>query len=156
MTAFSSVRLFPDLSLITLVIVFLSFVSYLTTWYALLRLFLFRLSSISLHLSPIHFSLASLVPFLISLLVTLYIDAPSVLPFLLFGSLLRSHFSSSSLVIQGCVIRRSLPRIYCDVSVIAVFRSFALYLYPYHPSCFEWLPVCLRVSLGKPSLLLCH
>ena len=72
----SSVRHFPDLSWMVFIFPFFSLVRSFMTWNALLLLFLFRLSSISLHCSSIHFSLASFMPVLISLLISLYLPVP--------------------------------------------------------------------------------
>ena len=97
----SSVRHFPDMSWKVFILPLFSLVRSFMTWNSLLLLFLFRLSSISLHCSSIHFSLASFMSVLISLLISLYLSVPPGLFFPLFSTLLLSHMSSNSVVTQG-------------------------------------------------------
>ena len=66
------------------------------TWNALLLLFLFRFSSISLDCYPIRVVLVSFLSFLIFLLISLYFSSPPGLFFPFFNTLLLSHMSSSS------------------------------------------------------------
>ena len=54
----SSVRHFPELSWIVVAFPCLTVVKSFASWYALLLLFFLRFSSVSLHCSPIQFSLA--------------------------------------------------------------------------------------------------
>ena len=87
---------------------------------ALLLLFLFRFSSVSLYCTSIRFSLASFMPVLISLLISLYLSVPPGLFFPFFSSPLLSHMSSSSVVTQDFFLR--LLRITLAVSVIALLN----------------------------------
>ena len=77
---------------------FFSLVNYVMTLNIRLLLLIFRLSSISLHCSPINSFLASSMPFLIPLIIFIYLSAPPGLFFPLFNTLLLSHFQYSSFV----------------------------------------------------------
>ena len=92
-----------------------------TSWYAFLLLFFFRLFSISLHWSSIHVSLAFLMLFLITWLISLYCFAPSTSDFF-FNSQRLSHRSSMSVVTQGFFGRRCLTRISLTVWVTAMLN----------------------------------
>ena len=94
----SSVMHFSDLSWMVFILPFFSLVTSFINRNALSLFFLFRLSSISLHCSFIHLSLASFVHVLILLLISLYLLVPPGLFFPLFSTLLLSHMSSSSVV----------------------------------------------------------
>ena len=93
-----------------------------TSWYVFLLLCFFRLFSISLHWSSIHVSLAFLMLFLITWLISLYCFAPSTSDFFFFNSQRLSHRSSMSVVTQGFFGRRCLPRISLAVWVTAMLN----------------------------------
>ena len=68
----SSVRHFPERSWTVVTFPRFTVVKSFTTWYALLLLFFLRFSSISLHCSPIQFSLAFFMHLLMLLFTSLY------------------------------------------------------------------------------------
>ena len=72
-----------------------------TCWYVLLLLFFLRFSSVSLHCAPIQFSFAFFMHLLMSLFTSLYFAAPSGSNLFFLSSLLLSHRSRISAVIQG-------------------------------------------------------
>ena len=80
---------------------FSSCVFLISSWYALLLLFFFRFSSLSLHCSAIQFSLAFLMHPLMLLFTSLYFLDPSGSKLFVFSSLLLSHRLRISAVIQG-------------------------------------------------------
>ena len=73
----SSVRLFPERSWTVVAFSCFAVVKSFTSWYALLLLFFLRFSSISLHCSPIQFSLAFFMHLLMLLFTSLYFSDPS-------------------------------------------------------------------------------
>ena len=73
----SSVRHFPELSWTVATFPYFTVVKPLVSWYALLLLFFPRFSSISLHCSPIQFSLAFFVHLLMLLFTSLYFSVLS-------------------------------------------------------------------------------
>ena len=73
----SSVRHFPERSWTVVAFPCFTVVKSLTSWYALLLLFYLRFSSISLHCSPIQFSLAFFMHLLMLLFTSLYFSDPS-------------------------------------------------------------------------------
>ena len=68
----SSVRHFPERSWTVIAFPCFTVVKSFTSWYALLLLFFLRFSSISLHCSPIQFSLALFMHLLMLLFTSLY------------------------------------------------------------------------------------
>ena len=68
----SSVRHFPERSWTVVAFPYFTVVKSFTSWYALLLLFFLRFSSISLHCSPIQFSLAFFMHLLMLLFTSLY------------------------------------------------------------------------------------
>ena len=97
----SSVRHFPERSWTVVTFPCFTVVKSFTSWYALLLLFFFRFSSISLHCSPIQFSLALFMLLLMLLFTSLYFAAPSGSNLFFLSSPLLSHRSRISAVIQG-------------------------------------------------------
>ena len=97
----SSVRHFPERSWTVVVFPCFKVVKSFTNWYALLLLFFLRFSSISLHCSPVQFSLAFFMHLLMLLFISLYFSAPSGSDLFFLSSLLLSHRSRISAVIQG-------------------------------------------------------
>ena len=95
----SSVRHFPERSWTEVVFLCFTEVKSFISWYALSLLFF--LSSISLHCSPIQFSLAFFMHLLMLLFTSLYFSDPSGSNFFFLSSLLLSHRSRISAVIQG-------------------------------------------------------
>ena len=96
----SSVRHFPERSWTVVAFPYFTVVKSFTSWYALLPFFL-RFSLISLHCSPIQFSSALFMHLLMLLFTSLYFsDSSGSNPFFL-SSLLLSHRSRISAVIQG-------------------------------------------------------
>ena len=73
----SPVRHFPERSWTVDAFPCFTVVKSFTSWYALLLLFYLRFSSISLHCSPIQFSLAFFTHLLMLLLTSLYFSDPS-------------------------------------------------------------------------------
>ena len=94
----SSVRHFPERS--WTVVAFPCFIESFTSWYALLLLFFLRFSSISLHCSPIQFSLDFFMHLLMLLFTSLYFSDPAGSNLFFLSSLLLSHRSRISAVIQ--------------------------------------------------------
>ena len=97
----SSVRHFPERSWTVVTFPCFTVVKSFTSSYALLLLFFFRFSSVSLHCSPIQFSLAFFMLLLMLLFTSLYFVAPSGSNLFFLSSLLLSHRSRISAVIQG-------------------------------------------------------
>ena len=97
----SSVRHFPERSWTEVAFPYFTVVKSFTSWYALLLLFFLRFSSISLHCSPIQFSLAFFMHLLILLFTSLYFSDPSGSDLFFLSSLLSSHRSRISAMIQG-------------------------------------------------------
>ena len=97
----SSVKHFPERSWTVVAFPCFTVVKSFTSWYALLLLFFLRFSSISLHCSPIQFSLAFFMHLLMLLLTSLYFSDPSGSNLLFLSFLLLSHRSRISAVIQG-------------------------------------------------------
>ena len=96
----SSVRHFPERSWTVVAFPCFTVVKSFTSWYALLLLFFLRFSSISLHCSPIQFSFAFFMYFLMLLFTSLYFRNPSDSNLFFFTSLLLSHRSRISAVTQ--------------------------------------------------------
>ena len=97
----SSVRHFPEQSWTVVAFPCFTVVKSFTSWYALLLLFFLIFSSISLHCSPIQFSLAFFMHLLMLLFTSLYFSDPSGSNLFFLSSLLLSHRSRISAVIQG-------------------------------------------------------
>ena len=97
----SSVRHFPERSWTVVAFPCFTVVKSFTSCYALLLLFFLRLSSISLHCSPIQFSLAFFVHLFMLLFTSLYFSDPSSSNLFFLSSLLLSHRSRISAVIQS-------------------------------------------------------
>ena len=97
----SSVRHFPERSWTVVAFPCFTVVKSFTSWYALLLLFVLRVSSISLHCSPIQFSLAFFMHLLMLLFTFLYFSDPSGSNVFFLSSLLLSHRSRISAVIEG-------------------------------------------------------
>ena len=95
-----SVRHFPERSWTVVTFPCFTVVKSFTSWYALLLLFFLRFSSISLHCSPIQFSLAFFMHLLMLLFTALYFSDPSGSNIFFLSSLLLSHRSRISAVIQ--------------------------------------------------------
>ena len=96
----SSVRHFPERSWTVVAFPCFTVVKSFTSWYALLLLFFLRFSSISLHCSPIQFSLAFFMHLLMLLCTSLYFSDPSGSNLSFLSSLLLSHRSRTLAVIQ--------------------------------------------------------
>ena len=96
----SSVRHFPERSWTVVAFPCFTVVKSFTSWYALLLLFFLRFSSISLHCSPIQFSFAFFMHLLMLLFTSLYFSDPSGSNLFFLSSLLLSHRSRISAVIQ--------------------------------------------------------
>ena len=96
----SSVRHFPKRSWTVVAFPCFTVVKSFTSWYALLLLFFLILSSMSLHCSPIRFSLAFFMHLLMLLFTSLYFSDPSGSNLFFLSSLLLSHRSRISAVIQ--------------------------------------------------------
>ena len=96
----SSVRHFPDRSWTLVAFPCFTVVKSFTSWYALLLLFFLRFSSILLQRSPIQFYLAFFMH-LLMLFTSLYFSYPSASNLFFLSSLLSSHRSRISAVIQG-------------------------------------------------------
>ena len=105
-----------------------------TSWYSLLLLFFLRFSSISLHCSPIQFSLAFFVHLLMLLFTFYYFSYPSGSKFFFLSSLLLSHRSRISAMMKGFFFWRCLPKISLAVSVTAVLKVVI------------WIYVCIFVA----------
>ena len=100
-TCRSSVRHFLEQSWTVVAFPCVTVVKSFTSWFALLLLFFLRFSSILLHCSPIQFSLAFFMHHLMLLFTSLYFSDPSGSNFFFLSSLLLSHRSKISAVIQG-------------------------------------------------------
>ena len=74
---YSSVRHFPERSRTVVTFPCFTVVKSFTSWYALLLLFFLRFSTVSLHYSPIQFSLAFFMHLLMLLFTSLYFSDPS-------------------------------------------------------------------------------
>ena len=118
----SSVRHLPERSWTVVTSLCFTVVKSFTSWYALLLMFFLRFSSISLHWSPIQFSLAFLMYLLMLLFTSLYFSDPSGSNLFFLSSLLLSHRSRISAVIQGFLFWQCLPRISLAASVTAVLK----------------------------------
>ena len=95
-----SVRHFPERSWTVVAFPSFTVVKSFTSWYVLLLLFFLTFSSISLHSSPIQFSLAFFMHLLMLLFTALYFSDPSGSNIFFLSSLLLSHRSRISAVIQ--------------------------------------------------------
>ena len=95
----SSVRHFPERSWTVVGFPCFTVVKSFTSWHALLLLFFLRFSSVSLHCSPIQFSLAFFMHLLMLLFTSLYFSDPSGSNLFFLSSLLLSHRSRISAVI---------------------------------------------------------
>ena len=98
----SSVRHFPERSWTVVTSPCFTVVKSFTSLYAPLLLFFLRFSSISLHCSPIQFFLAFFMHLLMLLFTSLYFSDPSGSNLFFLSSLLLSHRSRISAVIQVC------------------------------------------------------
>ena len=96
----SSVRHFPEISWTVVAFPCFTVVKSFTSCYALLLLFFLRFSSISLHCSPIQFSLVFFMHLLMLLFTSLYCSDPSGSNLFFLSSLLLLHRSRISAVIQ--------------------------------------------------------
>ena len=117
-----SVRHFPERSWTVVAFPCFTVVKSFTSWYVLLLLFFIRFSSISLHCSPIQFSFAFFMHLLILLFTSLYFSGPSASNLFFLKSLLLSHRSRISAVIQGFFLWRCLSGISLAVSVNTVLK----------------------------------
>ena len=97
----SSVRHFPERSWTVVAFPCFTVVKSFPSWYALLLLFFLKFSSISLHCSPIQFSLTFFMHLLVLLFTSLYFSDPSGSNLFFLSSLLLSHRSRTSAVIHG-------------------------------------------------------
>ena len=96
----SSVRHFPERSWTVVAFPCFTVVKSFTSWYTLLLLFSLRFSSTSLQCSPIQFSFAFFKHLLMLLFSSLYFSDPSGSDLFFLNSLLLSHRSRISAVIQ--------------------------------------------------------
>ena len=96
----SSVRHFPEQSWTVVAFLCVTVVKSFTSWCALLLLLFLRFSSVSLHCSPIQFSFAFFMHLSIFFFTSLYISDPSGSNRFFLCSLLLSHRSRISAVIQ--------------------------------------------------------
>ncbi len=96
----SSVRHFPERSWTVDAFPCFTVVKSFTSWYALLLLFFLRFSLILQHCSPIQFSSAFFMHLLMLLFTSLYFSDPSGSNLFFLNSLLLSHRSRISAVIQ--------------------------------------------------------
>ena len=94
----SSVRHFPERSWTVVAFPRFTLVKSFTSWYALSLLFFLRFSSVSLHCSPIQFSLAFFMHLLMLLFISLYFSDPSGWNLFFLSSLLLTHRSRISAV----------------------------------------------------------
>ena len=97
----SSVRHHPEWSRIVVDFPCFTVVKSFTSWYALLLVFFLRYSSISQHCSPIQFSFAFSMHLLVLLFTFLYFSDPPGSNLFFLRSLLLSHSTRISAVIQG-------------------------------------------------------
>ena len=100
----SSVRHFYARSRTAVAFPCLTVVKSFTSWYALLLLFLLRFSSVSRHCSPIQFSFAFFMHFLMLLFTSLYFSDPSSSNLFFLTSLHLSRRSKMSAVTQVCFV----------------------------------------------------
>ena len=97
----SSMRHFPERSWTVVTFPCFTVVKSFTSLYALLLLFFLRFSSVSLHYSPIRFSLAFFMHLSMLLFTSLYFSDPSSSNLFFLSFLLLSHRSRIFAVIQG-------------------------------------------------------
>ena len=100
----------------------LTVVKSFTSWYALLLLFFLRFPSISLHCSPIQFSLAFFMLLLMSLFTSLYFSDPSGSNRFFLSSLLLLHRSIIYAVTQGFFLLTMFAEDLTGCSVTAVLK----------------------------------
>ena len=117
-----SVRHFPEWSWTVVAFPCFRVIKSFMSWYALLLLFFLRFYSVSLQCSPIQFSFSFFMHLLMLLFTSLYFSDPSGSSHYFLSSLILSHKSRISAVIQGFFFWRCLPRISLAVSVTAVLK----------------------------------